>query len=156
MIFSLNDFRMKDRGLNLTYRLHCSQYIYDSAVQPLPVGHYVSQRVEIPGVLHWQVDQWQQSVDGAHVSTQIHLGMSLSQQQPVQAETTHTSPLTPSSNVTSHFTQYYMFVKAPGDKCVKYLGVVGQNLSPFSGSLLVTKGFSIVTGKNTRRIWLLQ
>lgn len=69
------------------YRLHCSQYVYHCAIQLLPVGHDVCQRVEITGVLHWQVDQWQQPVDGSQVGTQTHLGMSLGHQQPVEAGT---------------------------------------------------------------------
>lgn len=81
---------LTDYDFNVPYRFHCSQYIYHCAVQLLPVGHNVSQRVEISGVLHWQVDQWQHPVDSIHISTQRHLGMSLRHQQPIEAETTNT------------------------------------------------------------------
>lgn len=89
----------EDCSLKGPYRLHCSQYVYHCAIQPLPVGHNVSQRVEISGVLHWQVDQWQQPVDSVRVSTKVHLGMSLGHQQPVGAETADAGP-EPTSRLT--------------------------------------------------------
>lgn len=98
---------LKYCDLKVPYRFHRSQYIYHCAVQPLPVGHNVSQRVEISGVLHWQVDEWQQPVDGVHVSAQTHLGMSLRHQHPVEAETADTSPLTPSLNITHCYIIFY-------------------------------------------------
>ena len=69
------------------YRLHCSQHIYHCAVQPLPIGHNVPQRVEISGVLHRQVYQLQQPVRGVHIGTQIHLGVSFCHHKPVWAVT---------------------------------------------------------------------
>lgn len=86
-LFSNSYVTLSDWSLKVSYRFYSSKYIYHRTIQLLPVGHYVSQRVEISGVLNRQVNQWQQSVNGVHISTQTHLGMSLRHQQPVVAET---------------------------------------------------------------------
>lgn len=138
------------------YRLHSCQYINRGTIQLLPVGHNVSQRVEIGRVLRRQVHQRQQPVDRVHVRAQQHPGMRLDHQQPVRADRTRRHfrpwlhyPWIPPvlHNFSAELPHCSSAVRDKLDKqwgkC--YLGVAGQNLS-FSGSLLETKGFSTVTG----------
>lgn len=80
MSLSLNMYK----HIQKPYRLHCSQYVYHTAIQLLAVGHNVSKRVEVSEVFHWQVDQWQQPVNGVRVGAQTHSGMSLCCHEPVR------------------------------------------------------------------------
>lgn len=101
------------------------------------------------------MNQWQQPVDGIHIRTHIHLRMSLHYQQPVDADTADVA-FKPASRSKLHTLRppilYSFTVPLPLRHLevleAIYLGVVGQYLSPFSGSLLETNGFSIMTAKN--------
>lgn len=143
-----------------------SQYVDHCAVQLLSVGHNISQRVEVSGVFNGKVDERQQPVDGVNIRTQIHLGVSLCHQQPVVAKTPNLKQRITEHqrhNTWSHFVKNITRclscylpafslvsinkVNKGNKKKVTDLGVVVQNLSPFSGSLVETKGFSTVTGK---------
>lgn len=142
-------------------------------MQLLAVGHNVSKRVEVSEVFHWQVDQRQQPVNGVCVDAQAHSGMSLCCHEPVrtgapgvgvwikQGLLTHCTRLhkvLPSVTLTSiHYSSlsdgklgiWMIPMCSIWIVIGNYLGVVGQNRSSFSGSLLETKGFSTMTGKNT-------